>query len=276
MKHRIVVDGRARQIDIRPMDGSFVVYRKMYVPPLTRENIGTIAPHDDVPQLERFKKEGWLRVLEEFFRKQIRALGSCAVLAWDGDGVVGKMHFTTGEMYNAFRQAGGWYCVDHESMPKIIQSFAEEEVERLLASDSRTLVGVCFNVGHFDTQYHGKGIASAMVEFLKNWARERGWQRLEMPSCPDIVPFRCVGPQIMRRGWLERRGFSVIQETRVSDKDAAARRQAIETIASGRWDTEAWDFNFYRFNLENIKALASDSSSWTAEYDKDYVMAYDL
>jgi hypothetical protein len=39
VKHRIALDGHARDTDIRAMDESFVVYRTMYVPPLTREDI---------------------------------------------------------------------------------------------------------------------------------------------------------------------------------------------------------------------------------------------
>jgi GNAT superfamily N-acetyltransferase len=257
------------------MDEGFIVYRKMYVPPLTPDNIGKVNPGDCAEHLERFKKEGWQRIIEDFFRKQIRVVGSCAILAWDGVGVIGKMYFTSRELYNAFRQAGGYYCVEHETMPGIIKSFREDELERLLASESRTVFVACFNVGHFDTRYHGKGIASAMLEVLKDWARERGWRRLEMPSCGDIVPFRAVGAWMMRKGWLERRGFYMISETRVPPEQAEARRNAIELIAARESDDEAWDFKFYSSHIQKIRTLAHDSS-WKAEYDKDYLMAYDL
>jgi len=39
------------------------------MPPLTPENIDTIASHDDVPQLERFRGKVWLEIIEEFFKK---------------------------------------------------------------------------------------------------------------------------------------------------------------------------------------------------------------
>ena len=44
MKHRIVVDGQERDIEIRAMDEKFIVYRKMFAPPLTPENIGKVNP----------------------------------------------------------------------------------------------------------------------------------------------------------------------------------------------------------------------------------------
>lgn len=271
MKHKILIEGRKKDIDIRPMDESFIVYRKMYVPPLTPANIGRVNPGDYAEHLKKFKKEGWQKVIEDFFMEQTRVLGSCAIFAWDGGGVIGKMYFTTKEIYNAFCQAGGYYCVEHESMPKIIQSFHQGELEKLLTSGSRTLFIVCFNVGHFDKRYQGKGIASAMLELLKNWAQERGWQKLEIPSCSDIVPFRSLGPHILRRGALERRGFYILSETPVSSEVAAVRRKAIEEIATGQSDHVPWE-DWY---VENFKRLSSDSS-WMTQYDKDYLMAYDL
>lgn len=271
MKHRIAIEGQERDIHVRLMDEIFVVYRKMYAPPLTPANIGKVNPGDWAEHLEHFRKEGWHKIIEDFFRKQIRVLGSCAILAWEGGGVIGKMYFTTKEMYNAFCKAGGYYCVEHESMPKIIQSFREDDLATLLASKSRTLFVVCFNVGHFDKRYQGKGIASAMLELLKNWARERGWRRLETPSCPDIVPFRALGPHILRRGALQRRGFYVISETSVSSGVAAVRRKAIEEIVTGQSDHEPWE----DWHVQKYKTLACDSS-WMAQYDKDYVMGYDL
>lgn len=271
MKHSIVFEEQDRDIDIRPMDERFIVYRKMYAPPLTPANIGSVNPGDCTEHLERFKKEGWQKVIEGFFRTQIRVLGSCAILAWDAEGVIGKMHFTTREMYDAFCQADAHYCVEHESMPRVIQSFREHDLENLLASKSKTLFILCFNIGHFDKRYQGKGIASAMLEFLKNWAQERGWQKLEIPSCPDIVPFRALGPHILRKGALERRGFSISKETRISPDASRVRRKAIEHIATGQSDHAPWE-DWY---VENFKTLASDSS-WTTQFDKNYVMAYDL
>jgi len=166
MKQTILVDGKLKEIYVRLMDESFIVYRKMYRPPLTPDNIDKINPGDWAEHLERFRREGWQQIIEEFFQKQIQVIGSCGVLAWDGGGVIGKMYFTTKELFNRFRN-GGYYCVEHESMPRIIQSISNEELTRLLKSSSKTLRIVCFNVGHSDTRYQGKGIASTMIELLK-------------------------------------------------------------------------------------------------------------
>jgi hypothetical protein len=58
MKHRISFNGASRDIDIRLMDETFIVYRKMYRPPLTPETIARINPGDWVEHLNRFKQSG--------------------------------------------------------------------------------------------------------------------------------------------------------------------------------------------------------------------------
>ncbi|KKL45882.1 hypothetical protein LCGC14_2351200, partial [marine sediment metagenome] len=156
MKHQIEIDGQMRDIEIKAMDESFIVYRKMYKAPLTPENIGKINPWDYREHLEEFKAKGWQKVIEDFFRKQIQIVGSCMILAWEGDGVIGKMHFTTKEMHEAFGgRADYWeapycYCVDHKGFAPKIQTFSDEELDGFLRPQSRILRILCFNIGHSD------------------------------------------------------------------------------------------------------------------------------
>jgi GNAT superfamily N-acetyltransferase len=271
MKHTIDIDGVKHDLDIRAMGEDFVVYRKMYVPPLTRENIGKVNPGDWAEHLERFRKNGWQNLIERFLRDHIRAIGSCAILAWDGDAVIGKMYFTTKEMWDAFRGADCWFCVEHESMPHFIQSSSDERIQTLLASPSQTLQILCFNIGHQDRRYHGQGIAKAMVEYLKQWARRRGWRRLVMESCPDITPTVVLGEHVLRRGTLERRGFHVAKEQPAPPEEAEHRLRVIKDLAAGKTDYPEWADWF----VENFPRLSADSGS-RLEYDKNYVMAYEL
>jgi len=285
MKHRIQIDGGERDIDIRGMDASFIVYRKMYVPPLTPANIGSVNPGDPAG-LEGYLKSDGPKIIEEFFRKQIRAIGSCAILAWDQGGVIGKMYFTTKELFASVGSAAealglhhdefpGCMCIENSDMPKVVRSFSEDRLQSLLASPSRTLRILCLNVGHFDTRYHGKGIASAMLEFLKAWAPERGWHTLEAPSCADVVPFRALGPHILRRSYLEKRGFHAVEEKPAQLEDTERRRSGIERILSGNLNEGDWDVKSYAWNIEMVRRLASDPA-WQEVYDKTYIMACDL
>lgn len=277
MKHTIEIDGQERIIDIRAMDESFIVYRKMYVPPLTRDNIGKVNPGDWAEHLERFKGEGWQDVIKAFFKKQIQALGSCAILAWDGEGVIGKMYFTTREMWGAFRAADAWMCVEHESMPKAIQRFGHEQIEQLLASPSRTLYAPCFNIGHSDVRYHGKGIAFAMLTFLKRWAAQRSWRQLEMPSCPDVIPYKLLGGHVLRRSRLEREGFRVARTVRISPDEAADRKEAVRRILAGElWPESDWYMKSCPDNIRRVRQLALNDASWESKCETDYVMAFDL
>ncbi len=271
MKHSIKIGGLQREIDIRPMGEDFIVYRKMYVVPLTRENISQINPGDWREHLEEFKRAGWQQVIQAFLLREVRALGSCAMLGWEGNGVVAKMYFTTAEMFDAFKARGGCHCLESRSMPAVIESLTDEQVAELLRSPSRSLRILCFNVGHFDQRYHGQGIATAMIECLKAWARERGWRRILADSCPDITPPTVVGDHLLRRGALERRGFRVLENTLARPEQARARLRAIEAYSSAQKehpDEPTW----YLRNFQRFYAAVA----WRSEYDLDHLMACDL
>ena len=275
MKHMIEIDGERRNIDIRAMDERFIVYRKMFAAPLTPDNIGIVNPGDPEYLAEQIA-DGRFNIIEEFFRRQIQIVGSCMILAWDGDGVIGKMHFTTREMHEALGGPERWnapfcYCVDHNGFAPKLQTFSDEELTRLLASPSRTLRVLCLNIGHTDPRWHGHGIAKAMLEYLKQWARERGWRRIEVQSCPDITPTSIIGDWMLRRRPVERRGFRVLEETQISPDEAQRRLRVIEEFLSGGSDYPNWA-EWYARSVHRLAA----GSAWKSEYDKEYFMACDL
>ncbi len=257
------------------MDEEFIVYRKMFVAPLTAENIGRVNPGDPDYLTEQFADHRF-GIIEEFFRRQIRIVGSCMILAWDSEGVIGKMHFTTREMHEAMGGPEQWnspgcYCVDHDGFALSIKALGDDELKRLLRSESRTLRVLCFNVGHMDKRYHGQGIATAMLECLKQWSRERGWSRIETLSCPDITPTTVIGDWMMRRGPLERRGFRVLEERPATAEEAHARLRVIEDLAAGRMEHPDWA-DWYVRNFHRLAA----NGAWSYEYDRDYLMGCDL
>jgi GNAT superfamily N-acetyltransferase len=273
MKHTILVDDKTKVIDVRLMAESFIVYRKMYQPPLTPDNIDEINPGDWAEHLEQFKREGWQQIIEEFFRKQIRIIGSCGILAWDEGGVIGKMYFTTKELYNRFRRGGypsvGHYCVEHESMPRIIQSLSDEELISLLKSPSKTLRIVCFNIGHADTRYQGKGIASMIIDLLKEWARNRGWSRLEALACPDVIPYGAWAPHILRRGALERRGFYIAEEQQVTKSERKQQQAYLTRYLNGVGRLHhSWGFEEAEKTVYDVPLMQ--------KYHKEYLMTFNL
>ena len=272
VRHVIEIDGRPRDIDIRAMDESLIVWRKMFTAPLSPDNMETADPE----YLAAGHADGRFKVFKEFFRKQIRVVGSCMVLAWDGDGVIGKMHFTTREMHEAIGGPECWhapycYCVDHDGFAPKLQSFNDDELTRLLTSESRILRVLCFNIGHTDPRWHGQGIAKAMIEYLKQWARERGWKRIEAKSCPDITPTTIVGEWMLRRGTFERLGFSVLEQLQVSVEEASRRLDEIEAFLAGNKDYPGCNEWYAR----NVDRLAVDPA-WRTEYDRDYLMVCEL
>jgi hypothetical protein len=215
----------------------------MHVAPITPANIDRVGPGDPAG-FEVFLESDRPRIIEEFFRKQIRAICRCAILAWDQGGVIGTMYFTTRELFASEgpKAAGlglghdvfaGCMCIQNPDMPEAIRSYSDDQLRSLLGSPSSTLRVLCVNVGHFDTRYHGQGIASAMLQCLNAWALERGWHRIRIASCADVVPFRAVGPHVLRRSCLEQRGFEVTEDKPAPCEEVARRGGAVEEILSG-------------------------------------------
>ncbi len=199
-------------------------------------------------------------------------MAGCAILVWDGDGVIGKMYFTTAELQDACSQAGCYLCVENETMPRFIQSLADDQLLQLLASPSRTLVMECFNIGHMDARYQGQGIFKAMIEYFKGWARDRGWRRILAGACPSITPTMCRGPNSPRRGQLERRGFHVVKEETIPADTARWYLDVIEQLIAGKRDWPKWADHYVR----NFERILAENLNWRSEYDKQYQVVCDL
>jgi hypothetical protein len=272
VNHTVVIDGKKRVLDIRAMNENFIVWRKLISLPLNTDNMETSDPE----YLAHGYADGRFKVFKDFFRKQIQIIGSCMVLAWDGDDVVGKMHFTSREVHAAIKGPEQWnaescYCVDQDGFAPAIQSFSDEELTRLMVSPSRILRILCFNVGHTDSKWHGQGISKAMVHYLKKWAHKHEWVGIEIQSCPDIVPTSVIGDWMLRRGPLERLGFRIIREFTAPPDEALLRLQQIKLFLSGKYDYPQW-CEWYSRNVHRL----AEVQDWKIQYDKNYIMMRDV
>jgi len=264
MRHAVTVDGDDKTLDVRAMDADCIIHWKLEQAPTKPADMEQPQPGESA------------HAVRQFFVKQVEKNGSCMILAWEGDVVVGQMHFTTREIHKTLGgpenyEAGSCYCVDHEGFGPKLSEFNDEGIEHLLESESRVLRILCFNVGHTDPRWHGKGIAKAMVEYLKQWAREREWRRIEARSCPDIIPTSIVGDWMLRRGTYERLGFHVKQEHKVTPEESENRLWEIERLSAPNPDYPPW----VKYYVTQLPRLLIDPD-WKTEYDKNYLMACDL
>jgi GNAT superfamily N-acetyltransferase len=94
-------------------------------------------------------------IRRRFFGDVRRQYGNCVFVAWDDDRIVGFLMF----------------------FPRSVAIKIGLRPMPPEGPDDRTLVLMCMQVAH---GYRGKGVGTALVQSVMNWAREHGWKRIEV------------------------------------------------------------------------------------------------
>ena len=94
-----------------------------------------------------------------------------------------------------------------------------------------------------------------------------------MRTCPDVIPANVTGPWILRRGPLERRRFRVIEEIPKEPEEVERRQRGIQEASRAR--NEDWPEEDMLWHLESFRRIYADERQ-RSQYDRDYLMAYDL
>jgi GNAT superfamily N-acetyltransferase len=149
---------------LKPMDGSFLLWRCLHDGPVTRKNLD--LPPDDSRLPFQDTAIPLLTKLTELY-------GSAAILAWEGEKVVGLLRFVP-RVVSQMEGGGGFLVTCMQ-----------------LLSD-----------------WQRKGVGRAMVEWLKSWAREEGWNAIEATAYQDLpLVYEITGNA--GRSWWEGLGFQV-------------------------------------------------------------------
>jgi len=181
---------------LKPMDGSFLVWRCLSDGPITRDNLN--APPDESQLQYQGSAIGLLRQLTKRY-------GSAAILAWEGDKVVGLLRFVPRVVSQM--EGGGGFCLLMPYPAGLTEDFPHKVFPSKESIEDRTLVVTCMQLLP-DRQRQGVG--RAMVERLKSWAREEGWDAIEATAYQDLPLVYEVTGNAGRR-WWEDLGFHVME-----------------------------------------------------------------
>jgi hypothetical protein len=208
-------------LTIAPMTADFIVWRCLHGGPLSRAAIDRPAPHPridwpsirarNVPLLERL----------------IRTYGSCAMVARDGEDVVGTLRFYPKELC-AFGEGGAAFCLQQaypagprDDMAARPWPAREEMREKILFVHCLMVAAPEGEPG----RYRRRGLATRMARELARWAREEGWEAIEAAAYEEI-PWLYANAGVAGRRFWEKLGFRIVHE----DSEPAMSGELLEVI----------------------------------------------
>jgi hypothetical protein len=166
---------------IEPMTEAFILWRCLHGGPVSR---GTVDqwPADSPLAWEHYRQRNIPLLL-----KLTRAYGACAILAREGERIVGHLRFYPKAVW-ALVGAGG-LCLQQDSPSGPADDFVEQDFPSLAQIEDKTLTVHCLMTGSSqqrENPYQRKGIGSRMVKTLIQWAQAQGWHRLEAVAFEDL------------------------------------------------------------------------------------------
>lgn len=166
---------------VEPMADDCILWRCLHAGPLLRHSVDQL-PAEGRTELERYRRRNL-----PLLRKITRTYGACAILARDGDRIVGMLRFYPKAICGLDGSGGLCLLQDHPAGP--IESFAESHFPAPAQIEDRTLSVHCLMTGspqQKENPYQRKGIGTRMVRALIQWAKENGWERIEADSFEDL------------------------------------------------------------------------------------------
>jgi len=201
--HRIEIDGVAREILIRPMTEDFVLWRCLHHGALSPDTIEQCP--DPPPEWPAHRA-----VNVPLLKKLIRTYGTCAILAWEGDEVVGSLRFYPKVVCDLSDAEG--MCLQQPFPAGPNDTLAGLDFPPLEQIEDKTLSVHCLMAGSHGAggAFHRKGLGGRMVQALIRWATEHGWQAIEATSLADVDLVYDVTGQAGPSFW-EKHGFRVVK-----------------------------------------------------------------
>ncbi len=192
-------------IVIEPMTKEFVLWRCLHSGPVTRATIED-QPADNPLPWERYRKRNL-----PLLRNLMRVYGACAIVARDGDKIIGHLRFYPKAIYGL--PGAGEMCLqqDYSSGPE--DDFAEKDFPPLEQIEDKTLSVHCLMTGcprWKENPYQRKGVGSRLVRTLIEWARRKGWRFIEAMAFEDLPIIYEITGSAGHTFW-EKLGFTLVE-----------------------------------------------------------------
>jgi hypothetical protein len=189
---------------VAPMTEDLILWRCLHSGPLSRSTIDQWPSDSPLP---------WVRYRRRnipLLRRLTRTYGACAIVAHDGDRIVGQLRFYP-KAVEAMEGAGG-LCLQQGFPSGPADDFADRSFPALAQIEDKTLAVHCLMTGspqQKENPYQRKGIGGRMVRALIQWAGEHGWDRIEARAFEDIPIIYEITGSAGHTFW-EKLGFSMV------------------------------------------------------------------
>jgi GNAT superfamily N-acetyltransferase len=168
---------------VEPITEEFILWRCLHGGPLSFETI------DLWPETGEMSTMPWERYRERnvpLLRKLIQTYGTCAIVARDGDQIVGQLRFYP-KVVCAMNDGSLCLQQDHPAGPG--DRFADNDFPDPAAIEDKTLSVHCMMTGsslQAENPYQRKGIGTRMARTLIQWAGANGWEHIEADAFEEI------------------------------------------------------------------------------------------
>jgi hypothetical protein len=226
------------EIVIEPMAAPLIMWRCLHGGPYNAQSL------EEWPQDGRMPWPSLRARNLPLLEKLTAAYGSCALLARDGEQVVGILRFYPKAI--ATRPEAGLLCLQQEYPAGPSAQLLQQPFPPLVELADKTLMVHCLAVGNPGQEsggYQRRGIGTRLAQGLGRWACARGWQAIEATAYEDLpVLYRFTG-QAGRTFW-QRLGYAQVacdvepallqwsDFTKVMREEAVVARLQPESIAN--------------------------------------------
>jgi hypothetical protein len=192
---------------VEPMSEDFILWRCLHQGPLSRRTIDAPLPNPEIDWPSTRVRNVPLLI------KLTRTYGACAILARDGEDVVGSLRFYP-KLLCSFGPGGAAFCLQQSYPAGPRDDFVSREFPPLMALADKTLFVHCLMVASpagDPNRYRRKGLATRLALELVRWAKDEAWWAIEATAYEEIPMLYAISGVAGRRFW-ERLGFSLVHQ----------------------------------------------------------------